>query len=68
MLGMKKYPKDYVKACRARVEADLRAATASTPGKRPKNSRSASSTTRCCCWITCSCTGSQASRGRMAIR
>ena len=25
MLGMKKYPKDYVKACRARVEADLRA-------------------------------------------
>ncbi len=25
MLGMKKYPKDYVAACRARVEADLRA-------------------------------------------
>jgi hypothetical protein len=25
MLGMKKYPKDYVTACRARVEADLRA-------------------------------------------
>jgi hypothetical protein len=25
MLGMKKYPKDYVKACRARVDTDLRA-------------------------------------------
>ncbi|HEX9339846.1 MAG TPA: hypothetical protein VF992_01560 [Thermoplasmata archaeon] len=25
MLGMKKYPKDYIAACRARVEADLRA-------------------------------------------
>ena len=25
MLGMKKYPKDYIAACRARVDADLRA-------------------------------------------
>lgn len=25
MLGMKSYPKEYVKACRARVEADLKA-------------------------------------------
>ncbi len=25
MLGMKKYPKDYIAACHARVEADLRA-------------------------------------------
>ncbi len=34
MLGMKKYPKDYIAACRARVEADLRAYR-SQVGKAP---------------------------------
>ena len=34
MLGMKKYPKDYIAACRARVEADIRAYR-SQVGKTP---------------------------------
>jgi len=34
MLGMKKYPKDYIAACHARVEADLRAYR-SQVGKTP---------------------------------
>ncbi|TLZ75296.1 MAG: hypothetical protein E6K14_01380 [Methanobacteriota archaeon] len=34
MLGMKKYPKDYIAACRARVEANLRAYR-SQVGKAP---------------------------------
>ena len=34
MLGMKKYPKDYIAACSARVEADLRAYR-SQVGKAP---------------------------------
>ena len=34
MLGMKKYPKDYIAACRARVDSDLRAYR-SQVGKAP---------------------------------
>ena len=36
MLGMNKYPKDYIAACRARVEADLRAYR-SQVGKAPSS-------------------------------
>ncbi len=36
MLGMKKYPEDYIAACRARLEADLRAYR-SQVGKAPSS-------------------------------
>jgi hypothetical protein len=67
MLGMKSYPQDDIDACRARVEADLRAYREQVGEAACKEFEVQFFNAQVLTWITRSCTGSRASRVRTAI-